>query len=141
MKASRQQTLPPMELKPVKTGLDRRSEQRSTEVQTFVHTERDWRGLVETARVKAGYSHKAMAADLGITAPLLTAQLAGEPKNHLSLWRMRGLSREFWQEFVVLIVRFYDLTIASDPQTVAYAEIGRRVVEVLALSDATRRRA
>jgi hypothetical protein len=133
MKVSRQLNLPPSEVKPLQS----RYEDRSEELQT----DAEWRGLVETARQKSGYSMKAMAMDLGITAPLLTAQLAGEPKNHLSLWRMRGLSREFWQEFVVLIVRFYDLTIASDPQTVAYAEIGRRVVEVLALSDATRRRA
>ena len=121
-----------MELKPLHSRLHTGSEE--------LHTDRQWRDLLDSARMKAHYSRKQMAADMGISESQLSAQMSGDPKMHVSLWRMRGLSREFWQEFVTLLIEFYDLTVAVDPRTAAYAEIGRRVCEVMALSESTRRR-
>lgn len=124
---------------PLKSGLASRltgrSEPSAEEVQRAVQ----WRGLVQDARQNAHLSQKAMAADLGIAESQLSAQLAGAPNSHLSLWRMRGLSREFWQEFVTLLIAFYDLSVGADPKTQLYAEIGRRYCEAAALVESAKR--
>lgn len=126
-----QGALPPMELNRV---------QRPTELGTeLVPSEVQWRGFFTTAAGKARLADKDLCYHLGISKSQLSGQLSGAPQQHLSFWRCRALPREFWAEFVVLIIAFYDLSVGADPQTAKYAEIGRRVCETQALVEATRR--
>jgi hypothetical protein len=139
MKASRQERLSGFEPKPLRSALKPQTEAVTEEVRSLLR----FKAGFEDCRVKSGYSMKAMASDMGYgdAQSRLTDAISETKGQQVSLWRCARLDRKFWQSFVEFLIEFYDLTIASDPQTVAYAEIGRRVVEVLALSDATRRRA
>lgn len=133
-----QRSLPPMELNKVQHATE--PVQRSTEHRTeLVPSEVQWRGFVTTAAAKAQLSGKDLCYHLGIGKSQLSGQLNGAPNQHLSFWRCRALPREFWQEFVTLLIAFYDLSVGADPQTQRYAEIGRRVCETQALVEASRR--
>lgn len=111
---------------------------RTTEPRAeLVPSDVQWRGFVTTAAAKAGLSQKDIGYCLGIGKSQISGQLSGQ--QHLSLWRMRGLPRSFWQEFVLLLITFYELSVGTDPQTQRYAEIGRRVCETQGLVEAVRR--
>lgn len=86
--------------------------------------------MVARAFGRASISQKAAAADLGVTPPALSKQLAGG--EHLSFWRMQALPPEFWQELIPLIVEYHGLTLGDTPQQRNYAEIGRLVTEAVA---------
>lgn len=47
----------------------------------------------------AQLSHKEAAALMGISEPVLSRQLSGEPNTHLSLWRLAALPESFWDAF------------------------------------------
>jgi predicted DNA-binding transcriptional regulator AlpA len=122
----------------IQPRLGGRPRYRAADVDRYLRGEQ-WRALVTTAAQRAQLSHKALAADLGISESHLSGQLAGAPNQHLSLWRMRGLPRSFWQEFVLLLIEFYDLSVGASAQTQRYAEIGRRVCETHGLVEVVRR--
>lgn len=126
-----ERALPPMELKRVHGTAELRTELVPSEIQ--------WRGFVTTSAAKAQLSGKNLCYHLGIQKSQLSDQLAGKPHSHLSFWRCRSLPREFWQEFVTLLIDFYGLSVGSDPQTARYAEIGRRHCELEALVEANKR--
>lgn len=114
--------------------------QRPTEPGTeLVLSDVQWRGFFTTAAAKARLSGKDLCYHLGISKSQLSDQLSGKPHAHLSFWRCRALPREFWQEFVTLLIDFYGLSVGADPQTARYAEIGRRHCELAALVEATKR--
>jgi len=118
MGTSVQQNLPPMELNAVGISSP-----------TVPNRLGDWRAIVPKSLGRAGYSQKAAAADLGITESAFSKQLAGT--EHLSLWRMHSLSREFWREFVLLIIDFYDLQIGLCEQDRRDLELGRTLREAV----------
>lgn len=96
-----------------------------------------WRELIPQALRRANVAQKEAAYALGISESQFSRQLRGT--EHISLWRMFGLPRAFWQEFVLLLIAFYDLTICTDAETLRLAEIGRRVVETQGLVETVRR--
>jgi hypothetical protein len=112
MRTSLQQPLPPMEVKRVESP-----------VSTALKSVESFRPLIARAFGHVGLSQKRAALEMGIPESQLSRQLAGT--EHLSLWRMHGLSREFWREFVLLIIDFYDLQIGLCEQDRRDLENGR----------------
>ena len=115
-----QRTLGPMELDRVQSGPC-----------SGLKSLQDWKALVGRAFGRAGLSHKVAAADLGITPQQLSNQLSLQGKEHLSFWRMHGLSRDCWRELVLLVIEFYALDIGVSERDRADLEVGRSLRELV----------
>jgi hypothetical protein len=89
----------------------------------------EFRSLVGKALGRAGLSQKQAASDLGINESQMSRQLAGV--EHLSVWRLHGLPREFFLEWILLLVDFYELSLAGTEQDRRDIEIGRQLRAVV----------
>lgn len=127
MTASIQQPLPPMEVQRVQDT----SKPVQESSRTVLKSLQEWRGLVLRAMGRCQLSQKQMAAELGVSAALLSGQLAGREGEHLSFWRMHALPPAFWQELIPLIVEYHGLTLGDSPQQRNYAAIGQLVSEAV----------
>lgn len=91
----------------------------------------DWRGVVVRAMGRSGLSQKVMASEMALSPQQLSDQLAGRDGAHLSFWRMFLLSKDFWQELVLLIIEFYNLQIGMCEQDRRDLEAGRALRELV----------
>ncbi len=111
-------TLGPMELqrveKPVSTPL------KSLE---------SFRGLVGKAIARIGWSQKRAALEMGLPETQFSRQLAGT--ENLSLWKLHAMPADFWLEWIVLLVDFWELSLAGTEQDRRDQEIGRMLRAVV----------
>jgi len=128
MRTSVQLGLGAMEVRPAdrqrSTAVNRLDGASPTAV-TDVDREREWLGLVGRAFGKSGLTHKAAAITMETDAGQLSAQLAGAPHKHLSFRKMVKLGPDFWLEMILLIVEFYELSLAGTERDRRDLETGR----------------
>lgn len=117
MKSSLQANLPPMEVRPVDTSVStaRKSLDR-------------FRLLVVRALGRAGLSQKHAAAEMGLNEAQLSRQLAGV--ENLSLWKLHELPPEFWQELLLMLAEYYEISLGQTPREREDGELGRAFREL-----------
>jgi hypothetical protein len=98
---------------------------------TVKNRDREWLGLISRAFGRAGISHKAAAAEMEIDPGLLSAQLSGAPGKHLSWLRLGKLPPEFWQEVILLMCEYHEITIGQTVQERTDMEVGKLFREAL----------
>src|SRR4051812_48588358 len=102
MKRTLQRTLGPMELEKVQDGS-----------RTIPKSVQEWLGLITRAAGRRSIPSKNLARDMGISPQQLSTQLSGRDGEHVSFTRMRNLPPEFWQELILLIADFHNITIGT----------------------------
>jgi len=91
----------------------------------------EWQRLavvVRRAFNRTGLSDKEIAAALGITQQQFSAQMAG--REQLSVWRLAGLGRAFFQNFSELLAAEYGVSVETRrAMSLALGVMGRRRME------------